>query len=116
MIEGRQPGGQLTITTDVENYPGFAGAIQGPWLMEQMRAQAIAVGTEVDMDVIVSVDLSRRPFCCVGDSGTEYFGETLIIATGASARWLGLESERHFRGFVFRPVRHATASFFVARG
>ncbi|MFQ5774775.1 MAG: thioredoxin-disulfide reductase [Kiloniellaceae bacterium] len=99
LVQGLQPGGQLSITTDVENYPGFADAIQGPWLMEQMQAQAEHVGTEIVMDTIVAVDLAPRPFRCTGDSGAVYTGDTLIIATGASARWLGLDSETRFRGF-----------------
>ncbi len=99
LVRGMQPGGQLTITTDVENYPGFADPIQGPWLMEQMEAQARHVGTEIIDDLIISCDLSKRPFVCKGDSGTEYVGETLIIATGASARWLGLPSEQKFQNF-----------------
>ncbi len=99
MVRGMQPGGQLTITTDVENYPGFATAVQGPWLMEQMEAQAAHVGTEIISDYIISVDLSKRPFVAKGDSGEEYVGETLIIATGADARWLGIESEKKFRNF-----------------
>ena len=98
LIKGLQPGGQLTITTDVENYPGFAEVIQGPWLMEQMQAQAEHVGTRLFDDTIVEVDLSRRPFVATGDSGTVYTGDTLIVATGASARWLGLEAERRFMG------------------
>jgi len=98
LVEGLQPGGQMTITTDVENYPGFADVIQGPWLMEQMRAQAAHVGTQIVGDVIVEVDLSRRPFKCIGDSGDIYYGETLIICTGAQARWLGLPSEQQLRG------------------
>ncbi|MBB4285022.1 thioredoxin-disulfide reductase [Roseospira goensis] len=98
MVAGLQPGGQLTITTDVENYPGFADPIQGPWLMEQMRAQAANVGTRVFDDVIVEADLSKRPFVCKGDSGDLYIGETLVIATGASAKWLGLESEKTYAG------------------
>jgi thioredoxin reductase (NADPH) len=98
LLEGIQPGGQMTITTDVENYPGFADVIQGPWLMEQMRAQAVHVGTQVRADTIVSVDLSRRPFRCVADSGDVYLAQTIIIATGAQARWLGLESEQRLRG------------------
>jgi thioredoxin reductase (NADPH) len=98
LVHGLQAGGQLTITTDVENYPGFAEVIQGPWLMEQMHKQAEHVGTRVIMDTIVSVDLSRRPFVAVGDSGDRYVGDTLIIATGASARWLGLPSEEAYRG------------------
>jgi len=98
LVHGMQPGGQMTITTDVENYPGFAEVIQGPWLMQQMEAQATHVGTEMIHDLIVSVDLKSRPFVCVGDSGDRYIGETLIIATGAQARWLGLPSEQHFQG------------------
>ena len=98
LVHGLQAGGQLTITTDVENYPGFADVIQGPWLMEQMHKQAEHVGTRVIMDTIVSVDLSKRPFVAEGDSGDRYIGETLIIATGASARWLGLPSEETYRG------------------
>jgi thioredoxin reductase (NADPH) len=99
LAAGIQPGGQLTITTDVENYPGFAGVIQGPWLMEQMQAQAEHVGTKVLLDAIASLDLSRRPFVAIGDLGDVYNAETVIIATGAQARWLGLESEAAFRGF-----------------
>ena len=99
MIHGMQPGGQLTITTDVENYPGFAEAIQGPWLMEQMEAQAANVGTEIVNDVVTEIDFSSRPFKCTCDSGDVYTGDTLIITTGASARWLGLESEQKFSGF-----------------
>jgi thioredoxin reductase (NADPH) len=99
LVQGIQPGGQLTITTDVENYPGFADAIQGPWLMEQMGAQAKNVGTEMHFDTIVEVDLSQRPFKAVGDSGNIYIGDTVVICTGAQARWLGLESESKFQGF-----------------
>jgi len=99
LIGGIQPGGQLTITTEVENYPGFAQAIQGPWLMEQMQAQAEHVGTKTLSDTIIAADLSRRPFTLVGDSGTRYSTETLIIATGAQASWLGLKSEETFKGF-----------------
>jgi thioredoxin reductase (NADPH) len=98
LVEGLQPGGQMTITTDVENYPGFADVIQGPWLMEQMRAQAAHVGTRLFGDTIVEVDLSRRPFECRGDSGDVYYGDALIISTGAQARWLGLPSEQRLRG------------------
>lgn len=115
LIGGGQPGGQLTITTDVENYPGFAEAVQGPWLMEQMREQAIAVGTDVVADEIVSVDVSRRPFRCIGDSGAEYLGDTLIIATGASARWLGLESEQRFRGYGVSACATCDGFFFRNR-
>lgn len=99
LVRGMQPGGQLTITTEVENYPGFAQPIQGPWLMEQMEAQAAHVGTQMLHDSIVSVDLSKRPFVAVGDSGDTYVAETLVIATGASARWLGLPSEQKFQNF-----------------
>jgi thioredoxin reductase (NADPH) len=99
MIGGIQPGGQLTITTDVENYPGFAEVIQGPWLMDQMRAQAEHVGTEFLSDIVVEADLSSRPFRIRCDSGRQYLAETLIIATGAQAKWLGLESEQRFQGF-----------------
>ena len=99
LVRGIQPGGQLTITTDVENYPGFAEAVQGPWLMDQIHEQAKNVGTEMFEDTIVEADLSARPFRAVGDSGAAYTGDTLIIATGASARWLGLESEQKFSGY-----------------
>jgi thioredoxin reductase (NADPH) len=98
VIQGMQPGGQMTITTDVENYPGFAEVIQGPWLMEQMQAQAAHVGTEFIMDHIARVDLSRRPFRLEGDSGDTYTCDALIIATGAQARWLGLPTEEAFKG------------------
>ncbi len=99
LIHGLEPGGQLSITTDVENYPGFAEAVQGPWLMEQMQGQAENVGTRVVTDIIMEADLLQRPFRCTGDSGTLYSGDTLVIATGASARWLGVEGEAKFRGF-----------------
>jgi thioredoxin reductase (NADPH) len=99
MVMGMQPGGQLTITTDVENYPGFAEVIQGPWLMDQMKAQAEHVGTEVLFDLITEIDLSQRPFTAIGDSGAVYRGDTVIVCTGASARWLGLPSEERLRGF-----------------
>src|SRR5271156_6492641 len=89
MVAGLQPGGQMTITTDVENYPGYADVIQGPWLMEQMQKQAEHVGTIVVNDIIVAADLSRRPFACIGDSGDQYIAETVAICTGAQARWLG---------------------------
>ena len=99
LIQGMEPGGQLSITTDVENYPGFAEVIQGPWLMEQMRGQAEAVGTRTVSDMILDVDPQARPIRCTGDSGTLYTGDTLVVCTGAQARWLGLESESKFRGF-----------------
>ena len=98
MVQGLQPGGQLTITTDVENYPGFADVIQGPWLMEQMAAQAAKVGTELIFDVITEVDFAQRPLVCKADSGTVFTADTVVIATGAQARWLGLESETRFNG------------------
>lgn len=99
MVHGLQPGGQLTITTDVENYPGFEHAIQGPWLMEQMEKQTAHVGTNIIHDTIKSVDLSKRPFTAVGESGDSYVADALVIATGASARWLGIPSEQKFSGF-----------------
>jgi thioredoxin reductase (NADPH) len=99
VVQGIQPGGQLTITTDVENYPGFAKAIQGPWLMEEMKAQAEHMGTEVISDTITEVKLKNSPIWLKGDSGTEYTCDALIIATGAQAKWLGLPSEEKFQGF-----------------
>ncbi len=114
LIAGIQPGGQLTITTEVENYPGFAEAIQGPWLMEQMQAQAEHLGTKMVQDTIVDVDLSRRPFTLKGDGGTTYTCDTLIIATGASANWLGLPSESKFQGFGVSAC--ATCDGFFFRG
>lgn len=114
LVTGLQPGGQLTITTDVENYPGFADIIQGPWLMEQMQKQAEHVGTRVIVDMIASIDLGRRPFVATGDSGNLYIGETAIIATGAQARWLGLPSEEIFRGFGVSAC--ATCDGFFFRG
>ncbi|MBL4756893.1 MAG: thioredoxin-disulfide reductase [Rhizobiales bacterium] len=99
LIAGIQPGGQLTITTDVENYPGFADVIQGPWLMEQMQAQAEHVGTNIVQDHLVEAHLNERPFRLVGDGGNIYTCDTLVICTGAQARWLGLESETKFQGF-----------------
>jgi len=114
MVRGLQPGGQLTITTDVENYPGFAETIQGPWLMEQMEGQAKNVGTVILEDTIESADLSKRPFTLVGDSGDTYTCDTLIICTGASARWLGLESEQTFQGLGVSAC--ATCDGFFYRG
>src|SRR6202000_207989 len=99
LIAGIPPGGQSTIPTEVENYPGFAEAIQGPWLMEQMQAQAEHLGTRMIQDTIVDVDLARRPFTLKSDGGATYTADTLIIATGASANWLGLPSETKFQGF-----------------
>jgi thioredoxin reductase (NADPH) len=114
LVTGLQPGGQMTITTDVENYPGFADIIQGPWLMEQMRLQAEHVGTRMILDLIVAIDLARRPFVATGDSGDIYTGDTVIIATGAQARWLGLPSEEVFRGFGVSAC--ATCDGFFFRG
>jgi thioredoxin reductase (NADPH) len=98
LVAGLQPGGQLMITTDVENYPGFEAAIQGPWLMEQMQKQAEHVGTRILQDIVMQVDFGHRPFRCVGDSGTTYLADTVVIATGAQARWLGLPSESRLQG------------------
>ncbi len=114
VITGLQPGGQLTITTDVENYPGFAETIQGPWLMEQMQAQAEHVGTEVIHDIVTKADLSQRPFRLTLDSGTELLAETVIISTGAQAKWLGLESEQKYQGFGVSAC--ATCDGFFYRG
>jgi thioredoxin reductase (NADPH) len=114
LIQGIQPGGQLTITTDVENYPGFADVIQGPWLMEQMQAQAEHVGTEVINDIVLSADLSQRPFRLTTDSGQDWLAETLIIATGAQAKWLGIPSEQMFQGFGVSAC--ATCDGFFYRG
>ena len=99
MVSGMEPGGQLTTTTDVENYPGFAEVIQGPWLMEQMRGQAKAVGTEMIEDHIASINLKSKPFEAIGDGGQKYTADSIIISTGAQARWLNIESEQKFRGF-----------------
>ena len=99
LVQGMQPGGQLTITTDVENYPGFGDVIQGPWLMEQMEKQAKTVGTKIITDMIKSVDLSQRPFTAVSENGTTYTADSIIISTGAQARWLGIDSEMKFSGF-----------------
>lgn len=114
LVTGMTPGGQLTITTDVENYPGFADAIQGPWLMDQMRDQAIHVGTEVVYDYVESVDFTKRPFHCKTSSGTTYIAWCVIIATGAQALWLGLENEPKFRGFGVSGC--ATCDGFFFRG
>ena len=114
LVTGLQPGGQMTITTDVENYPGFADIIQGPWLMEQMRQQAEHVGTRMILDLIVTIDLATRPFAATGDSGDIYTADTVIIATGAQARWLGLPSEEVFRGFGVSAC--ATCDGFFFRG
>ena len=99
IVTGLEVGGQMSITTDVENYPGFADVIQGPWLMEQMHAQAEHVGTNMINDLIVDVDFTSRPFVCKGDSGDTYTADSVVISTGAQARWLGLDSEKKFQGF-----------------
>ena len=114
LVSGLQPGGQLKITTDVENYPGFADIIQGPWLKEQMQKQAEHVGTRVVLDLITQIDLRHRPFVAKGDSGNVYIGETVVLATGAQARWLGLPSEEVFRGFGVSAC--ATCDGFFFRG
>ncbi len=114
VVQGLQPGGQMTITTDVENYPGFAEVVQGPWLMEQMQAQAAHVGTRMFFDTVTEVDLARRPFRCLGDGGDVYLGDALIICTGAQARWLGLPSEQKYRGFGVSAC--ATCDGFFFRG
>jgi len=114
LIQGMQPGGQLTITTDVENYPGFADVIQGPWLMEQMEKQALHVGTRIKTDLVVDLDLSQRPFRLTCDSGDVYLADTLILATGAQARWLGIPSEQTYKGFGVSAC--ATCDGFFYRG
>ncbi|HEU5046427.1 MAG TPA: thioredoxin-disulfide reductase [Rickettsiales bacterium] len=114
MVHGMQPGGQLTITTDVENFPGFEHAVQGGWLMEQMEKQAANVGTKIIHDTIVKVDLSKRPFACTGDGGDVYTGDALVIATGASARWLGIQGEKEYQGFGVSAC--ATCDGFFFRG
>ncbi len=114
LIQGIQPGGQLTVTTDVENYPGFADVIQGPWLMEQMQKQAVHVGTKIVADHVSKVDLARRPFRIECDLGDVYLAETLVLATGAQARWLDLPSEQKFRGYGVSAC--ATCDGFFYRG
>jgi len=99
LVHGSEPGGQMTTTTDVQNYPGYSDVIQGPWLMDQMKDQAKAVGTDMIQDHIKKVDLSKKPFRVIGDSGQEYTGDSIIISTGAQARWLNLKSEQEYRGF-----------------
>ncbi|WP_265517079.1 thioredoxin-disulfide reductase [Nitratireductor luteus] len=114
LVAGLEQGGQLMITTDVENYPGFADPVQGPWLMEQMRAQAENVGTDIVNDIIVDADISMRPFRLTGDSGTVYTCDALVIATGAKAKWLGIPSEQTFMGFGVSAC--ATCDGFFYRG
>ena len=115
LVSGLEPGGQLMITTDVENYPGFADVIQGPWLMEQMRLQAEHVGTKIIQEQIIDLDFSSRPFMCHGDGGTVYKAETVIITTGAQAKWLGLETEMKFRGFGVSGCATCDGFFFRGR-
>ncbi|HYK81188.1 MAG TPA: thioredoxin-disulfide reductase [Micropepsaceae bacterium] len=115
MVAGIQPGGQLTITTEVENYPGFREAIQGPWLMEQMQAQAEHLGTRVAYDLISSADLARRPFILMGDSGKRYTADSLIIATGAQAKWLGIASEERLKGFGVSACATCDGFFFKGK-
>ena len=112
LVHGYQPGGQLTTTTDVENYPGYSKVIQGPWLMDEMKGQAEAVGTEMIQDHINKVDLSTKPFKAIGDSGQTYTAETIIISTGAQARWLNLKSEQKFRGFGVSACETCDGFFF----
>ena len=114
LVTGIEVGGQMSITTDVENYPGFADIVQGPWLMEQMHRQAENVGTALINDLIAEVDLSRRPFRCTGDGGDVYIADTIVISTGAQARWLGLDSEAAFQGFGVSAC--ATCDGFFFRG
>jgi thioredoxin reductase (NADPH) len=115
MVGGLQPGGQLTITTEVENYPGFREAIQGPWLMEQMQGQAEHLGTRVVYDLIASADLARRPFILTGDSGKRYSTDALIVATGAQAKWLGLQSEEKLKGFGVSACATCDGFFFKGK-
>ena len=115
LVQGMQPGGQLTITTDVENYPGYADVVQGPWMMEQMKTQAEKVGTELITDMINKVYFAKRPFEAVGDSGTVYTADSVIISTGAQARWLGLENEKKFNGFGVSACATCDGFFFKDR-
>lgn len=114
ILQGMQPGGQLTITSDVENYPGFADPVQGPWLMEQMALQAEHVGAKIVQDTVNDIDVTKRPFVCTCDSGAVYTADAVVIATGAQARWLGIESEKHFQGFGVSGC--ATCDGFFYRG
>jgi len=115
LVRGMQPGGQMTITTDVENYPGFEATIQGPWLMEQMEKQAAHVGTQIIDDHITTVDFSKRPFTAVGESGDTYVADSVIIATGAAAKWLGTESEKKFQGFGISACATCDGFFFKGK-
>ena len=112
LVSGLEPGGQLTITTDVENYPGFGDVIQGPWLMEEMKKQALNVGTIFHNDIVTSVDFENNPFVSKTDSGKEFISKSIIIATGAQARWLNLESEQKFKGFGISACATCDGFFF----
>ena len=112
LVSGLEPGGQLTITTDVENYPGFGDIIQGPWLMEQMKEQALKVGTEFHHDIVNKVSINNNPFSAITDSGTEFNAKSIIIATGAQARWLNIESENKFKGFGISACATCDGFFF----
>ncbi len=115
LVQGMQPGGQLTITTDVENYPGFGDVIQGPWLMQQMEKQAASVGTDIITDMIKSVDFTKKPFTAVGESGDTYTADSIIISTGAQARWLGIPSEKKFSGFGVSACATCDGFFFKGK-
>lgn len=115
LVMGPQPGGQLMITTDVENYPGFAETIQGPWLMEQMQAQALHVGVQCFVDIITHVDFSKRPFVCTADSGDIFIADSVIICTGAQAKWLGVSGELHYRGFGVSACATCDGFFFKGK-
>jgi thioredoxin reductase (NADPH) len=115
LVHGSQPGGQLTTTTDVENYPGYSKVIQGPWLMDEMKGQAVAVGTEMIQDHIKKVDLTDKPFKAEGDSGQTYTADSIIISTGAQARWLNLKSEQNFRGFGVSACATCDGFFFKGK-
>ena len=115
LVRGLQPGGQLTITTEVENFPGYAEAVQGPWMMEQMEQQAERVGTRLADDTIVAVDFSRRPFVATGDSGDTYRSDTVLVCTGASARWLDLPSEQRFKGYGVSACATCDGFFFKGK-
>ena len=112
MVFGSEPGGQLSTTTEVENFPGFSKVIQGPWLMEEMKGQAAAVGTEMLQDHIDKVDLSKKPFSATGDGGQVYTADSIIISTGAQARWLNLKSEQEFKGFGVSSCATCVGFFF----
>ncbi len=112
LVSGLQPGGQMTITTDVENYPGYENVIQGPWLMDQMKAQSEKVGTKIHNDIISKINLSKKPFLAIGDSGKNYIADSIIISTGATARWLNIESEKKYKGFGISACATCDGFFF----